>query len=293
MKYQNFKGDIMLKPYLIFLTLSTLFFANTSFAMIKALHTAATGMAAQEANVNTISNNIANVNTVAFKKGRTEFEDLMYHTITEPGARSSATTNYNVGIQIGSGAKVSAVRKEFSVGSPQITNNPYDLMINGEGFFGVLMPNNEIMYTRDGSFQVDNTGTLVTRTGYKVFPSFTLPPGITSVVISETGNFEAFTKEGIQPINIGTIPVFVFPNPVGLKSAGGNLYRATVSSGVPTQSLAGASGVGTLMQGALESSNVSIMNEMTDLIRAQRAYEMNSKVMGVADQMLQTVNGIR
>lgn len=260
---------------------------------MRALNTAATGMAAQETNVNTISNNIANVNTIGFKKGRTEFDDLLYQTTVEPGARSGSDTNYNVGIQVGSGTKVSAVRKEFTGGSPQITNNPFDLMINGEGFFGVILPNGEVRYTRDGAFQVDATGTLVTKQGYKIFPGITFPQGISSINISENGNIDAYIREQIEPVNVGTISLFVMPNPVGLKSSGANLYQVTVASGAPIQNNPGSSGTGSLMQGTLEASNVSIMTEMTDLIRAQRGYEMNAKVMGVADQMLQTVNNIR
>ncbi len=264
-----------------------------SIAMMRALHTAASGMQAQEANVSTISNNIANVNTIGFKKGRTEFDDLAYETIQEPGANSSSTSQYNVGVQVGSGAKVSAIRKEFTVGSPQITNNPFDFMINGEGFFGVQMPNGELRYTRDGSFNVDGTGTLVNKQGYKVFPTLTFPPNVASVSVSEDGKVDAFIKGQVEPSNIGQIPVFVFINPVGLKSMGGNLYQVTVASGAPTQGIAGEGNAGNLMQGTLETSNVSPMTEMTDLIRAQRAYEMNSKVMGVADQMMQTINNIR
>lgn len=273
--------------------IATLALSSSSFAMMRALHTAASGMQAQEANVSTISNNIANVNTIGFKKGRTEFDDLAYETIQEPGANSSANTQYNVGVQIGSGAKVSAIRKEFSVGSPQLTNNPFDLMINGEGFFGIQMPNGELRYTRDGSFNVDGTGTLVNKQGYKLFPTLTFPPNTSSVSISEDGKVDAFIKGTIEPSNIGQIPVFIFVNPVGLKSTGMNLYQVTVASGAPVQGIAGESNAGGLMQGALETSNVSPMTEMTDLIRAQRAYEMNSKVMGVADQMMQTINNIR
>lgn len=273
--------------------IATLALSSSSYAMMRALHTAASGMQAQEANVSTISNNIANVNTIGFKKGRTEFDDLAYETIQEPGANSSANTQYNVGVQIGSGAKVSAIRKEFSVGSPQLTNNPFDLMINGEGFFGIQMPNGELRYTRDGSFNVDGTGTLVNKQGYKLFPTLTFPPNTSSVSISEDGKVDAFIKGTIEPSNIGQIPVFIFVNPVGLKSTGMNLYQVTVASGAPVQGIAGESNAGGLMQGALETSNVSPMTEMTDLIRAQRAYEMNSKVMGVADQMMQTINNIR
>lgn len=262
-------------------------------AMMKALSTAASGMSAQETYVSTISNNIANVNTVGFKRGRTEIDDLGYETIQEPGARSSANTTYNVGTQIGSGARVSAIRKEFTIGSPQITNNPFDFMINGEGFFGIIMPNGELKYTRDGSFNVDAQGTLVNKQGYKVYPGFTFPPNTSSVMVAENGKIDAYVKGQTEPTSIGQLPIFTFVNAVGLKSTGANLYQVSLSSGAPIQGIAGESNAGALMQGALETSNVSPMTEMTDLIRAQRAYEMNSKVMGVADQMMQTINNIR
>jgi flagellar basal-body rod protein FlgG len=262
-------------------------------AMLKALHTAAAGMSSQETNVNTISNNIANVNTTGFKRGRTEIDDLGYETIQEPGARSSANTQYNVGVQIGSGARVSSIRKEFTVGSPQITNNPFDLMINGEGFFGIIMPNGELKYTRDGSFNVDAQGVMVNKQGYKVYPGFNFPPNTANVSIADNGKIDAYIKGQTEPTSVGQIPIFTFVNPVGLKSSGGNLYQISLSSGAPIQGIAGESNAGGVMQGTLESSNVSPMTEMTDLIRAQRAYEMNSKVMGVADQMMQTINNIR
>jgi flagellar basal-body rod protein FlgG len=262
-------------------------------AMMKALSTAASGMSAQETYVSTISNNIANVNTVGFKRGRTEIDDLGYETIQEPGARSSSSTNYNVGTQIGSGARVSAIRKEFTAGAPQITNNPFDLMVNGEGFFGIIMPNGELKFTRDGSFNVDAQGVLVNKQGYKIYPGFNFPPNTSSVMIAENGKAEAFVKGQTEPTSVGQIPIFTFVNSVGLKSVGSNLYQVSLSSGQPVQSIAGDSNAGSIMQGALEASNVSPMTEMTDLIRAQRAYEMNSKVMGVADQMMQTINNIR
>lgn len=261
--------------------------------MIRALHTSATGMTAQESNVNTISNNIANVNTTGFKKQRTEFDDLLYETIQEAGAKSSGNTEYNVGVQVGSGARVSATRKIHSQGAPQMTNNPYDLMVNGEGFMGVISPNGELKYTRDGSFNVDAQGNMVTRAGHKVFPGIVVPPNIMRINIAENGTIEAFTRESVEPMNLGQVPVFTFVNPTGMRSEGGNLMAATAGSGQAIQNVAGENGSGILMQGAIEASNVSVMNEMTDLIKAQRAYEMNSKVMGVADQMLQTVNNIR
>lgn len=276
-----------LLPLIVLLTIAD------AEAMLKALNTAASGMATQEVHVNTISHNIANVNTVGYKKQRAESEDLLYQTVIEAGARSSDDTQYNVGLQIGSGSRVVAVRKELSQGDPQMTKNPYDLMINGDGFFGIELPNGQIRYTRDGAFNVDHQGVLVTKNGYRVLPGITLPPGTVSLVISESGVVEAFQQGQIEPVNVGQIPVYTFINPVALRSQGANLYAQTQSSGQPVQQIAGESNAGVIMQGALEASNVSIMNEMTDLIRAQRAYEMNSKVMGVADQMLQTVNNIR
>lgn len=261
--------------------------------MIRALHTAATGMAAQESNVNTISNNIANVNTTGFKKARTEFDDLLYETVQEAGAKSSGNTEYNVGHQVGSGAKVSATRKIHSQGGTQITNNAFDLMVNGEGFFGIVAPNGELKYTRDGSFNVDAQGNLVSRAGHRVFPGVVVPPGVMKVNIAENGQVEAFTRDAVEPIALGQIPVFTFVNSTGLRSEGGNLLAATAGSGQAIQNVPGENGSGVVVQGAIETSNVNVMNEMTDLIKAQRAYEMNSKVMGVADQMLQTVNNIR
>lgn len=266
---------------------------NRCFAMIKALNTAATGMAGQEENVNAISHNIANVNTTGFKKGRAEFDDLLYQTIEEPGARTGANAQHNVGIQIGSGVKLTAVRKEFSQGMPQITNNPFDLMINGEGFFAIVLSTGETLYTRDGAFNVNNQGMIVTARGHQLFPGITVPSNALSVNINNAGLVEAYFKDQIEPTNLGTIPLFRFTNPVGLKSEGGNLYRVTSASGPAMQSVAGEENTGIIQQGALETSNVNIMTEMTDLIKAQRAFEMNSKVMGVADQMLQTINNIR
>lgn len=262
-------------------------------AMIRALNTAATGMSAQEANVNTISNNIANVNTTGFKSGRTEIEDLLYETVTEAGSRSSGDSRYNVGLQIGTGSRVTAVKSVFSRGSPQITNNPYDLMVSGEGFFAVVLPNSELRYTRDGSFSPDNQGNLVNKQGYKLFPGFVLPANLQSINISETGTVDAYLQGQTEPINLGQIPVFTFMNAPGLAATGSNMFRITESSGAPMQNIAGENGSGSILQGTLETSNVNIMTEMTNLIRAQRAYEMNAKVMGIADQMLQTVNNIR
>jgi flagellar basal-body rod protein FlgG len=261
--------------------------------MIRALNTAASGMAAQEAVVNTISHNIANLSTVGFKKSRAETDDLNYQTIIVQGARTNSDTFHNVGVQIGLGAKVSAVRKSFTQGEPNITNNPFDLMINGDGFFGIVLPNGNLKYTRDGAFNLNAQGKMVNKNGYTLFPDLTFPQGTVQVNISEIGQIDAYVSGQEEPINLGTIPLFTFINPVGLKSLGKNLYEATVASGAPAQQNPKTNNAGSLMQGALESSNVNIMTEMTELIRAQRAYEMNSKVMGIADKMLQTVNTIR
>ena len=260
--------------------------------MLRALNTAATGMSAQESNVNTISNNIANVNTTAYKEQRTEFEDLLYETVKEAGGRSSNDTTYNVGHQVGSGAKVTSTKRIHSMGSPQITNRPYDLMIMGDGFFGVQV-GDETLFTRDGGFSVDAQGVLKIKNGYPLVPGISVPPNTKSLNISEDGKVEAYLANQVEPIELGQIPVFTFVNPAGLSDLGGNLAKRTIASGEPIQHVAGSENSGVIQQGTLETSNVSIMNEMTNLIKAQRAYEMNSKVMGVADQMLQTVNNIR
>lgn len=261
--------------------------------MLRALNTAATGMASQESHVSTISNNIANANTTAFKQGRTEFEDLLYETLQEPGGRSSGNTQYNVGIQIGSGSKVSATRRIHSQGNPIITNNPFDLMINGEGFFGVIDGRNQIGFTRDGSFNIDAQGNLVTRNGGRVFPGITVPPNTSSISVGENGTVEAYISGQVQPQNIGQIPVFTFINPVGLRAKEGNLLTTTTSSGEAIQNISGENNAGVINQGALEASNVNMMTEMTNLIKAQRAYQANAKVMGIADQMLNTINTVR
>jgi flagellar basal-body rod protein FlgG len=268
------------------------FISFEAHSMIRALNTAATGMASQEKNVNTISNNIANVNTTGYKKQRTEFEDLLYETEVEAGARSSGDSKHNVGTQIGSGSKVSAIKRIHDMGSPQITNNLYDLMIMGDGFFGVQV-GDRTMYTRDGSFTVNSEGTLQTRSGYALNPGITIPSNTKSLSIAEDGKVQAFLSDQTEPVELGQIPVYTFINPAGLRDMGKNLAVRSVASGDAIENIAGTSNAGAIQQGALESSNVSVMSEMTNLIKAQRAYEMNSKVMGVADQMLQTINNVR
>ncbi len=277
---------------LLFFSFAVLFFSIDAHAMIRALNTAATGMSAQESHVNTISNNIANANTTGYKAHRTEFEDLTYQTVQQAGGRSSSGSQYTVGQQVGSGSKVSATRRLHTMGSPQATNRPYDIMIMGEGYFGVQVKD-DIQFTRDGSFTVDAQGVLRTRAGYALLPTITLPPNTKSFNIASDGKVQAFLSTQTEPIELGQIPVFTFVNPAGLMDMGGNRAKKSTASGEAIQLIAGTDNAGALQQGYLESSNVSIMNEMTGLIKAQRAYEMNSKVMGIADQMLQTVNNIR
>lgn len=260
--------------------------------MIRALNTAATGMTAQEEQVNAISNNIANANTTGYKAQRTEFEDLLYETVNEAGGRSSAGTQYTVGHQVGSGARVAATRRMQDMGSAQVTSRTYDLMIMGEGYFGVQV-GDEVMYTRDGSFTVDAQGTMKTKNGHPLIPGITIPPNAKSVNISDDGKVQAFLTGQNEPVELGQIPVFTFVNPTGLSDKGGNLTAQTPASGEPIQRIAGEENSGSINQGSLESSNVNVMTEMTNLIKAQRAYEMNSKVMSVTDQMLQTINNIR
>ncbi len=273
--------------------ISTMTISLSSFGMMRALNTAATGMASQEMHVSTISNNIANVNTTGYKNQRAEFESLKYQTIREAGSSSSANTLYNTGLQIGSGSKVSGTKRDFAPGSPKITNNPFDFMVDGDGFFAIVLPNQEVRYTRDGAFSVNSQGTVVTKAGYTVFPTIQLPQGTISVNVTQDGKVEAFLRNQKEPTQAGQIPVFTFTNNNGLKAVGGNLYAATQSSGNPVQNIAGENQAGVINQGTLETSNVNIMNEMTNLIKAQRGYEMNGKVMKIADEMLQTVNNIR
>ncbi len=279
----------MIKIYFFLIFL----FSYRTNAVIRALNTAATGMATQEIIVNTISNNVANVNTTGYKRQRAESEDLLYETIIKPGARSSNNTVYNVGVQIGSGSKISAVRRQFSQGVPTITNRPYDLMIRGDGLFAVEGPNASRLYTRDGAFNVDSQGAIVTKHGYKLLPEITLPNNILTLAISKNGIVEAYIKDQTEPMNLGQITITTFINPAGLTPIPGNMYEQTSSSGDSIANIAGENNAGDIVQGSLENSNVSIMTEMTDLIKAQRVYEMNSKVMSIADQMLQTINGIR
>lgn len=260
--------------------------------MIGALSTAATGLEAQQSQVEVISNDLANANTDGYKRTRNEFSDLMYETVKEPGAALGAASQSPVGIQVGRGVKVAAVHKNFEQGPAKVTNNPYDLMIEGPGFMPVQMPNGEVAYTRTAAFHLDAQGRLSLVNGAQMIPQITIPAAASNVIISPQGEVKA-QLQGTQEVVLGQIQLVNFINPEGLSAQGSGLYKPTQASGVPAQALPGEAGMGTLMQGALEGSNVNVATSMIDLIGAQRAYEMGTKVMGVADQMWSATANIK
>lgn len=259
-----------------------------------ALRTAATGMAAQQLNVEVISNNIANMNTVAFKKQRAEFQDLLYQTMEQPGAQSSDQGNIvPTGVQIGAGVKAGSVYRIGTQGSLTRTDNKYDLAINGQGWFQVLLPSGENAYSRAGNFAVNDQGQLVTQDGYLIQPAITIPVGATDVTISQAGQVQVTTAGSPTPTTVGNIELVTFMNEAGLSAKGSNLFMETAASGPPTNGTPGTNGVGTLVQGYTEASNVDPVSEITALIVAQRAYEMNSKVISTADAMLGVANQVK
>lgn len=261
--------------------------------MMRALFTAATGMESQQTTIDTISNNLANVNTTAFKRSRANFHDLLYQTLRAPGQSSTTGTVVPSGIQIGAGSRVSSVEKMFNEGAIQITNKETDLMIEGEGFFRVQKDDGTIAYTRDGSFRIDNTGRIVTADGFPIIPEITVPDRVphNKIHISINGNVSA--RIGDQTEELGQILLANFVNPTGLDSLGRNLYGATPASGQAIVSEPNTQGFGRIGQGELEGSNVNIVEEMVNMISGQRAYEINSKVIQTGDQMLQQTNNIR
>ncbi|MEW5685598.1 MAG: flagellar basal-body rod protein FlgG [Pseudomonadota bacterium] len=261
---------------------------------MQALRTAATGMAAQQMNVEVISNNIANMNTVAFKKQRAEFQDLLYQTFEAAGTQSSDQgTIVPTGVQVGAGVKAGAVYRVQTQGSMTRTDNPYDLAIDGRGYFQVLMPSGETAYTRAGNFAVNDQGQMVTQDGYLIEPAITIPADAVQVTVSKTGQVQALQAGQTAPSVVGQLELSTFINEGGLQALGDNLYKETAASGAPTNGTPGAVGVGTLVQGYTEASNVDAVAEITALIVAQRAYEMNSKVISTADNMLATANQVK
>lgn len=259
--------------------------------MIGALSTAATGLEAQQENIQRISNDLANVNTDGYKRSRTEFHDLMYETMKAPGGALGSSTNSPVGIQKGLGVKVGATHKIYEQGPARMTGHPYDLMIDGDGFFQVQRSNGEILYTRNGSFKINpQSGQLQLSDGSMLIPQIAVPLNSAGVTITPTGQAKALLP-GNQEQELGQIPLYRFQNEEGLMAQGAGLYKASSGSGEPVQGAPGEQGVGMLMQGALEGSNVNVANSMVDMITTQRGYEMNTKVLGTVDQMMQaTVN---
>jgi len=261
---------------------------------MQALRTAATGMAAQALNVEVISNNIANMNTVGFKKQRAEFQDLLYQTLEMPGSQSSDQgTIVPTGVQIGAGVKAGSVYRITTQGSMTRTDNDYDLAIDGKGFFQVLMPSGETSYTRAGNLSVNDQGQLVTEDGYQIQPGITIPSDATKVSISKSGQVEVQQAGQTAPSIVGQLELATFMNEAGLSAIGDNLYMETGASGAATTGTPGAAGIGTLLQGYTEASNVDAVSEITALIVAQRAYEMNSKVISSADEMLRTASQVK
>jgi flagellar basal-body rod protein FlgG len=261
---------------------------------MQALRTAATGMAAQQMNVEVISNNIANMNTVGFKKQRAEFQDLLYQTVEQAGAQSSDQgTIVPTGIQIGAGVKTGSVYRIGTQGAMTATGNQYDLAINGRGFFQVLTPTGDIAYTRAGNFSVNDQGQLVTQDGYQVQPAISIPQDATNVTISPAGQVQVTQPGNTTPNVVGQLELASFMNEGGLSAQGSNLYLQTGASGAPNTGTPGLVGFGSLMQGYTEASNVDPVTEITALIVAQRAYEMNSKVISTADNMLGVANQVK
>jgi flagellar basal-body rod protein FlgG len=254
--------------------------------MIRSLWIAKTGLDAQQTQMDVISNNLANVSTSGFKRSRAVFEDLLYQTMRQPGAQSSQQTSLPTGLQIGTGVRPVATERIFTQGNLQQTGNGKDVAINGAGFFQVALPDGTAGYTRDGSFQVDAQGQLVTSSGYVVQPAITIPGDAQSLTVGRDG-VVTVTQPGVAtPVQIGALQLTTFMNPAGLESKGENLYVETAASGTPNVNTPGSNGSGVLLQNYVETSNVNVVEEMVNMIQTQRAYEINSKAITTSDQML-------
>lgn len=257
--------------------------------MEPALWVSKTGLDAQNTNVSVIANNLANVSTVGFKKGRAVFEDLLYQNIRQPGAASSQNTTLPSGLMLGTGVKLMATQKEFSQGSFLNTENQLDVAIQGRGFFEVLLPDGTQAYSRAGNFQLDNTGQIVTANGYVLQPAITIPSGAISINIGEDGTISVQQQGAAAVTTVGNLQTTDFINPAGLQPIGENLFVPTDASGNATAGTPGTNGLGSLLQGSLESSNVNVVEELVSMIEAQRAYEMNAKSIETVNEMLQFV----
>jgi len=254
--------------------------------MIRSLWIARTGLDAQQTQLDVISNNLANVSTNGFKRGRAVFEDLLYQTLRQPGAQSSQTTQIPSGLQLGTGVRPVSTARIFTQGNLQKTDASLDLAIQGNGFFQITLPDGTTGYTRDGSFQKDNQGQIVTSDGYPLQPNITIPANALSVTVGTDGTVSMTQAGSSATTQIGTISVATFINPGGLQSAGQNLFLETAASGTPTPSTPGTNGAGVVNQGYVETSNVNVAEELVTMIQTQRAYELNSKVVSTSDSML-------
>jgi flagellar basal-body rod protein FlgG len=263
--------------------------------MVRSLWTGAAGMIGQQANIDTISNNLANVNTSGFKKMRADFEDLLYQTIKTAGTPATEETVVPVGIQMGHGVKLAATQRMFSQGALQNTDNVYDMAIQGEGFFRIQMYDGTYAYTRDGAFKVDSDGRLVTSNGYWVLPDIIMPENFLpqTIAVTKDGRVSVKIPDTDDPVDVGRIELYRFPNPVGLTAVGENLFKITNASGDPIPGRPGYEGMGQVIHKFLEMSNVSVVREMVDLIVAQRAYEFNSRTIQTSDNMLGTATGLK
>ena len=258
--------------------------------MASALNIAQTGLDAQQTQLSIIANNLANVATIGFKKGRPVFEDLLYETVVQPGASSSESTELPSGLMLGTGVRTVSTAKTFTQGTLSQTENALDVAIQGRGFFQVLLPDGTTAYTRDGAFSMSSQGQLVTSSGYEIDPGITIPSETLSVTIGSDGTVTALTAGSSAPTQIGNLQLADFINPQGLQPIGQNLFKETVASSTPQNGNPGLAGLGTLIQGSLESSNVNVVEELVDMIEAQRSYEMNAKAIQTVDEMLQFVS---
>jgi flagellar basal-body rod protein FlgG len=257
--------------------------------MFSSLWIAKTGLDAQQTNLDAISNNLANASTTGFKSSRPEFQDLMYQNLGQPGAQTTQQTQSPSGLLMGTGVRVVANEKLFTQGAISQTGNALDVAIQGRGFLQVTMPDGTTNYTRDGSLHTDANGQIVTADGYPIEPAITIPQAAQSITIGSDGTVSVTLAGQAAPQQVGVLQMADFINPAGLQSAGQNLYQETASSGTPQTGQAGVNGMGTLLQGSLESSNVNVVEAMVDMIQTQRTYEMNSKSISAADDMLQTL----
>ncbi len=255
--------------------------------MMRSLWIAKTGMEAQQTQLDTISNNLANASTNGYKKSHAVFEDLMYQNLRQVGANSSEQTTLPTGLQVGLGTRAVATARNFSQGNLQQSGNSLDLAVRGNGFFQVQMPDGTVGYTRDGSFQVDAQGVLVTNNGYQVQPGITIPVGAQSVTIAPDGTVSATLSGQTAPQSLGQIQLASFVNPAGLEPKGQNIFTETSASGTPSAGAPGLNGMGSVQQGFVETSNVNVVEELVSMIQTQRAYELNSKAIQTSDQMLQ------